>query len=162
MADESEAKGRPGAGAELAQSLAEAAARRPKQRDVRPLGHLLPFVRAHWRDAVAALFFLLLSTTATLSVTAAARTVVDRGFHEGTSAALNRTFILLGLVALGLALASALRFYFVTRLGERVVADLRQKLYGHILSLDPAFFVRMRTGEVLSRMTTDMTIVENM
>ena len=162
MAEESEAKGRPGAGAELAQSLAEAAARRPKQRDVRPLGHLLPFVGAHWHDAAAAVFFLLLSTSATLSITAAARVVVDEGFVGGTTAALDRTFLLLGVVAVGLAIATAMRFYFVTRLGERVVADLRQKLYRHILGLDPAFFVKMRTGEVLSRMTTDMTIVENM
>ncbi|HEX6859759.1 MAG TPA: ABC transporter transmembrane domain-containing protein [Caulobacteraceae bacterium] len=162
MTDASEAKGRPGAGAELAASLAEAAQRRPKTRNIRPLGNLLPFLRRHWRDAALATFFLLLSTSATLGITGAARVVVDRGFHEGTSAALNRTFLLLGAVAVGLALATALRFYFVSRLGERVVADLRQGLYGHILKLDPGFFAKVRTGEVLSRMTTDITIVENM
>jgi ATP-binding cassette subfamily B protein len=65
-------------------------------------------------------------------------------------------------VALVLAAATALRFFFVTRLGERVVADLRRALYGHTLKLDPAFFLKTRTGEVLSRMTTDITIVEQL
>jgi len=154
--------GRPGAGAALAQSLADAAARRPKQRDIRPLSHLVPFIRAHWQDAALAFFFLLLSTSATLGITGAARFVVDHGFHGGSSAALNRTFLLLGVVAVMLALATACRFYFVTRLGERVVADLRKALYGNILGLDPAYFANVRTGEVLSRMTTDVTIIENM
>ncbi|MGE5502721.1 MAG: ABC transporter transmembrane domain-containing protein [Ignavibacteriales bacterium] len=165
MTDVSEtggADGRPGAGAELAQSLAEAAQRRPKQRDVRPLGHLVPFIRAHWQYALLATFFLLLSTSATLGITGAARVVVDHGFHGGSPAALNRTFLLLGAVAVGLALATACRFYFVSRLGERVVADLRRALYGNILKLDPAYFASVRTGEVLSRMTTDVTIIENM
>jgi ATP-binding cassette subfamily B protein len=162
VSDETEATGRPGAGAALAQSLSEAAARRPRKRDIRPLSHLIPFVRAHWRDAAAAGFFLILSTSATLGITAAARMVVDSGFAAGSAAALNRTFIVLGAVAIGLALATALRFYFISRLGERVVADLRQKLYSNILRLDPAYFAQVRTGEVLSRMTTDVTIVENM
>ncbi|HEX7948489.1 MAG TPA: ABC transporter transmembrane domain-containing protein, partial [Phenylobacterium sp.] len=57
---------------------------------------------------------------------------------------------------------TALRFYFVTRLGERIVADMRKATYAHILTLDPAFFLHTRTGEVLSRLTTDIAIVENM
>jgi ATP-binding cassette subfamily B protein len=162
VSDETEATGRPGAGAALAQSLSEAGARRPRKRDIRPLSHLIPFVRAHWRDAAAAGFFLILSTSATLGITAAARLVVDSGFAAGSAAALNRTFLVLGAVAIGLALATALRFYFISRLGERVVADLRQKLYANILRLDPTYFAQVRTGEVLSRMTTDVTIVENM
>jgi ATP-binding cassette subfamily B protein len=162
MSEQGGPKDRPGAGAELAQSLTDAAARRPRQRDIRPLSHLLPFIRDHWRDAVVAVFFLLLSTSATLGMTAAARIVVDKGFGAGSTEALNRTFLVLGAVAIGLALATALRFYFVSRLGERVVADLRRALYANILRLDPAYFAKVRTGEVLSRMTTDVTIVENM
>jgi len=156
------AEGRPGAGAALVQSLADAAARRPKQRDIRPLSNLLPFVRRHWRYAAAATVFLLLSTSATLGITVAARFVVDRGFAAGSTAALNGAFMVLGAVAIGLALATAFRFYFITRLGERVVADLRRALYANILRLDPAYFAKVRTGEVLSRMTTDVTLIENM
>jgi ATP-binding cassette subfamily B protein len=65
-------------------------------------------------------------------------------------------------VALALAFSSALRYFFVTKLGERIVADLRKATYAHILSLDPAFFLMTRTGEVLSRLTTDIQIVENL
>ena len=82
--------------------------------------------------------------------------------RRGSAAALDRAFLVLGAVAIGLALATALRFFFVTRLGERIVADLRKALYAHILTLDPAYFLKTRTGEVLSRLTTDIAIVENL
>ncbi|PTT06399.1 ABC transporter [Caulobacter sp. HMWF025] len=155
-------EGRPGAGAELVQGMAEAAARRPRRKDIRPLAHLLPFVRSHVGDALAAGFFLLFSTGATLGLTAAFKGVIDKGFASGASSAVNGAFMALGAVALVLAVATSLRFFFVTRLGERVVADLRRKLYGHTLSLDPAYFLKTRTGEVLSRLTTDVTIIETL
>jgi ATP-binding cassette subfamily B protein len=155
-------EGRPGAGAELAQSLYEAAERRPRSRDVRNLRRLLPFVRAHWGFAAGAFCFLILSVSATLGITASARLVVDSGFLSGSAQQLNVTFAILGGVSIALALTTALRFYFITRLGERVVADLRKALYSHILSLDPAFFLKTRTGEVLSRMTTDITLIETL
>ncbi|MDP1739366.1 MAG: ABC transporter transmembrane domain-containing protein [Caulobacter sp.] len=159
-ATETVADGRPGAGAALAQSLSEAAARRPKSRDVRNLGHLLPFVRAHWGYAAAAVFFLLFSTSATLGVTGAARLIVDKGFTSAEG--LDRYFLVGAGVVSVLALATAMRFFFITILGERVVADLRKAIYRHVLSLDAAYFLKIRTGEVLSRMTTDVTIVENL
>ncbi|MDB5429705.1 MAG: multidrug/protein/lipid transporter family, ATP-binding and permease protein [Caulobacter sp.] len=161
-AGEGAVDGRPGAGATLVANLSEAAQKRPKSRNVRTLGRLIPFVRAHWGYAAAALFFLLFSTGATLAITGAAKQVVDRGFTSQSVAALNQTFLQLGAVAVVLALATALRFYFITRLGERVVADLRKALYRHVLSLDQAYFLNTRTGEVLSRMTTDVSIIENM
>ena len=154
--------GRPTAGAVLAESLALSAQRRERRRDLRPLAALLPYVRAHRADAFLAAFFLLISTSATLSISAAARLVVDRGLGMHTYAALNRTALIAGGVVLVLAGATALRFYFISKLGERVVADLRKAIYDHVLSLDQAFFLKTRTGEVLSRLTTDMTIVENM
>jgi ATP-binding cassette subfamily B protein len=155
-------EGRPGAGAELVHGMAEAANRRPRRKDIRPLAHLLPFVRAHVGDALAAGFFLLFSTGATLGLTAAFKGVIDKGFASGATADVNSAFIGLGAVALVLAVATASRFFFVTRLGERVVADLRRKLYGHTLTLDPAYFLKTRTGEVLSRLTTDVTIIEQL
>jgi ATP-binding cassette subfamily B protein len=152
--------GRPNAGAALAQELTQSAQRRERRRDLRPLRGLLPHVRAHGIDAVLASLFLLLSTASTLSLSAAMRQVADRGLAN--AAALNRTFLVLGAVTCVLGVATALRFYFVTKLGERVVADLRKAVYQHVLTLDQAFFLKTRTGEVLSRLTTDMTIVENM
>jgi ATP-binding cassette subfamily B protein len=155
-------EGRPSAGAALAQSLSEDANRRPKSRDVRNLRRLLPYIRDHWGFALGAAGFLLVSVTATLAMTSAAKSVVDHGFASRSATQLNQTFLLLGGVAMLLALSTALRFYFISRLGERVVADLRKGLYRHVLTLDPTFFMNTRTGEVLSRMTTDITIVENL
>jgi ATP-binding cassette, subfamily B, bacterial len=158
-----EATGRPTQGAELKSQMLEAAGRRPRQRNLRPLAKLWPHVAAHWRMASLAGVFLLLSTAATLGMTAAARLAVNRGLIAGAGpSAIDRYFGLLGAVAVLLAIATAFRFYFVSRVGERIVADLRKSLYGHVLNLDQAFFLRTRTGEVLSRMTTDITIVENM
>ena len=152
--------GRPGAGAILAGQLAQGAQKRPGRRDLGPLRRLIPYVRAHLSDALLAFLFLLVSTSATLGMSAAGRAVVDRGLT--TLPALVRTMLELGGVIVVLGLGSAGRFYFVTKLGERVVADMRKAVYDHILILDQSFFLKTRTGEVLSRMTTDLTIVENM
>jgi ATP-binding cassette, subfamily B, bacterial len=157
---EATAVGRPTTGVLLTQELNQAAQRRGRSRDLRPLRALVPYIRAHLADTMLATVFLLISTAATLGLTWAVRVVVDRGVRLHTSAALNHTFLLLSTVVAVLALATAARFYYITKLGERVAADLRKTLYDHILTLDQAFFLQTRTGEVLSRITTDMTIVE--
>ena len=154
--------GRPTAGAVLAEALSQSAERRERRRDLRPLAALLPYVRAHRSDAIPAAIFLLISTSASLAISGAARLVVDHGLAAHSYAALNRTAMIAGAVVLVLAAATALRFYFISKLGERVVADLRKAIYDHVLTLDQAFFLKTRTGEVLSRLTTDLTIVENM
>jgi ATP-binding cassette, subfamily B, bacterial len=146
----------------LASQIAEAVNRRPRRRDIRPLGHILPFIIAHKGNGFAALFFLLLSTASTLGLTVALRSVVDHGFVTGSSEALNRYFLIMMAVALALAAASALRYFFVTKLGEMVVADLRKAVYAHTLTLDQSYFLNTRIGEVLSRLTTDITIVETL
>lgn len=153
-------KGRPGAGALLAASLTRSAQRRPVQRDLSPLRALWPHIKAHSGDAVFALIFLLMSTASTLGLSVAVRVMVNQGMSS--LPALVRTMGLLTGVVASLAAGTGLRFYFVTKLGERVVADLRKSVYNHILTLDQAFFLTTRTGEVLSRMTTDLTIVESM
>ena len=154
--------GRPSEGAALASQIAEAVDKRPRRKDLRPLGHIFPFIVAHKANGFAALFFLLLSTASTLGLTVALRSVVDHGFVTGSSQALNRYFLIMVAVALALAAASALRYFFVTKLGEMVVADLRKAVYAHTLTLDQAYFLNTRIGEVLSRLTTDITIVETM
>ena len=154
--------GRPGEGAVLAGAIDAEAKSRGKQRDLRPLARLLPLIAAHKGNAGAALFFLIIATGSSLALTDALRLVIDKGFNSGLVSMLDRYFGLAAVVVLLLASASALRYYFVTKLGERTVADLRGKLYSHITTLDPAYFLKTRTGEVLSRLTTDITIVENL
>ncbi|MBE7218959.1 MAG: ATP-binding cassette domain-containing protein [Caulobacteraceae bacterium] len=155
------APGRPGAGAALAATMAAAEGKRERSRSLKPLGRLAPYVWRHRRDAALGLLFLLLSTSSTLSLTGAARLVTDHGFAAGSSSAVNKYFLLAVGVAVLLALATACRFYFVQKTGERVVADLRQDLYAHVLTLDQSFFMDVRTGEVLSRVTTDVAMVES-
>jgi ATP-binding cassette subfamily B protein len=160
--DAAVAEGRPGAGELLAGELDAAAERRPRRRDLRPLASLAPYLAAHWKDALASALFLLVSTAATLGLTAALRLLIDQGVGGRTAQSVDRYFLLAAVVAAVLAIATAGRFFFITRLGERVVADLRRDLYRHVLGLDQTFFLTVRTGEVLARLTTDLTIVENM
>ncbi|HEY1425398.1 MAG TPA: ABC transporter transmembrane domain-containing protein, partial [Caulobacteraceae bacterium] len=155
-------EGRPGAGQVLAAEIEAATTQRARRRDLRPLSSLGPLIGAHMADAVAAGIALVLSTAATLGLTLALRLLIDRGVGGRTTGSVDRYFLLAALIALALALATAGRFFFINRLGERVVADLRERLYRHVLTLDQAFFLKVKTGEVLSRLTTDLTIVENM
>ncbi len=154
-------RGRPGAGTQLAEQMGEAGERRERRRDVRPLGRLFPYAMRHKGHFAMAGFWLILSTAASLALTAAARGAIDNGFENG-GAQLNLWFLLLGANALFLGFATAVRYYFVTKTGERVIADLRKGLFGRILTLDPAFYASMRTGEVLSRLTTDIALVETL
>ena len=149
------AEGRPTSGVVLMADIAAAKSKREKSRDLRPLRRLLPLIARHWPLALTATLFLLMSTAATLGVTGAFRLAIDHGFTLSD-------FLIAVAVALFLAVGTAARFYFVTRLGERVVADLRRAVYDHLLTLDQTWFMTVRTGEVLSRMTTDMAIVESM
>jgi ATP-binding cassette, subfamily B, bacterial len=161
-----QAAGRPSAGAALVQGLEDAATRRGKSRNVGALRRLAPFVAAHWGDAALSALFLIVSTSATLGISCAVRLLVDHlGRAQRAHAhaiAVDPWFALLGVVALTLAVGTAGRYFFITKLGERVVADLRKLSYSRILKLDPAFFLHTRTGEVLSRLTTDIQIVESL
>ncbi|MFW2342603.1 ABC transporter transmembrane domain-containing protein [Brevundimonas sp.] len=158
---DTEASGRPGAGAQLSERLSEAGERRTRQKDVRPLLRLWPFAVQHRGHVALSVFWLLMSTAASLGLTVTSRGAIDNGFEAGGSQ-LNFWFLLLGLNALFLGVASAVRYYFVTRTGERIIADLRTALFGRVLTLDPAFFVKIRTGEVLSRLTTDIQLIDTL
>lgn len=156
-----ETNGRPGAGALLAEQMGEAGERRAKKKDVRPLGRLLPYLLQHKADAFIALVWLFMSTGASLGLTATARGAIDNGFENG-GAQIDLWFLVLGANALFLGLATAFRYFYVTKTGERVIADMRKALFGRILTLDPSFYATMRTGEVLSRLTTDIALVETL
>ncbi|HEV7158989.1 MAG TPA: ABC transporter transmembrane domain-containing protein [Caulobacteraceae bacterium] len=144
----------------VTEALATDAWRRPLGRDLKPLARLWPLVTAHWLDALLGMLFLLLSTGALLALTGGPRMVIDQGFRLHTRAALEQVFLILGATAGFLAVTTGLRLYFTYKLGERIIADLRQQVFRHILGLDMGHFTELRTGELLSRLTTDMTIVE--
>jgi ATP-binding cassette subfamily B protein len=152
---------RPGEGETLTGRMIEDGEKRARRRDIRPLARLLPFALKHKADLAIALFWLLASSAASLGLTATARGAIDQGFDDG-GARLNLWFALLGANALFLALATAIRYFYVTKTGERVIADVRRALFGRVMTLDPSFYARIRTGEVLSRLTTDIQLVETL
>ena len=110
---------------------------------------------------ILAALALLVAAAAGLALPVGVRLVIDQGFSVDNSAAIDRHFLVLFAIAVVLALFSALRFYLVSWLGERVVADIRDAVYSRVLKLGPAFFEATRTGEVLSRLTTDTTLVQS-
>jgi ATP-binding cassette, subfamily B, bacterial len=137
-----------------------AAAAAPRKAKLRPLLSLAPYVWRYRGRAIAAVFALVLAAVATLAVPVAVRRMIDFGFTEEGANLINSYFsVMIGVVAV-LALASASRFYLVTTLGERIVADLRSEVFGHLTSLSSAFFDEAKTGEMVSRLTADTTQIK--
>lgn len=142
------------------EAIEEEAQRRRPAKGVRPLLRLVPYLVSYRGMVVLAFVSLVGATLATLAIPMASRRLVDNGFDQNNAAFIDQYFLALITVALVLGVASACRFYFVSWLGERVVADLRAAVYSHVLSLSPAFFELTRTGEVLSRLTADTTLIK--
>ena len=133
----------------------------PSKAPIGSLRALWPFVRRHRGLFVAWLLALAVSSSASLGLPVAFRTMVDDGFGNGSSGGIDRAFLLLFAVAVLLAVGTAARFFFVSLLGERVVADLRTQLYGHLIGLDAGFHDRNRSGELVSRLTADVELIRN-
>jgi ATP-binding cassette subfamily B protein len=131
-------------------------------RSVRSLGGLLPFLRPYRGRIAFALLFLLLAASSTLAFPLALRWLIDAGLaHAATTrSALALHFAGLFALAVALGVFSAARFYMVSWLGERVTADVRSAVYAHVLRQSPQFFEHTQTGEVISRLTTDTTLVQ--
>jgi ATP-binding cassette subfamily B protein len=140
--------------------MATIAASRPKA-TLRALRPLVPYALAYKGRIAAALAALLLASGATLVVPVAVRRVVDYGFSEQSRHIIHAYFGVLILVVVALAVASALRYYFVITLGERVVADLRAAVFRHLTRLDAAFFDATKSGEIVSRLTADTAQVKS-
>jgi ATP-binding cassette subfamily B protein len=134
---------------------------RPKAASAKPLRALKPFLAPYKGLVMLAIVFLLLASVAMLSLPIAARHLVDNGFANSDIGAVNQYFAGFFVIAVLFGIFAALRFYFVTWLGERVVADLRNAVYRRVIHMDPTFFEITRTGEVLSRITADTTLVQN-
>ena len=134
-----------------------ATAERPTTRRIGALAALWPFLRPYGGLLAAALVALVFTASISLVLPLAVRRIVD-GFDQG-SALLDEYFgAAIGIIAL-LALGTGLRYYLVTRLGERVVADIRKAVYDRVIGMSPAFFERVMTGEIISRITTDTTLI---
>jgi ATP-binding cassette subfamily B protein len=136
----------------------------PAARNVRSLRGLLPFVRPYWRRIALAALFLVLAAVSTLIFPLALKSLIDQGFVATDPGArvmaLRQHFFALFAVGVALGVFSAARFYVVSWLGERVTADLRNAVYAHVVRQSPEFFETTQTGEVLSRLTTDTTLVQ--
>lgn len=132
----------------------------PLPKKLSPLLGLVPFLKPYWLRWVWTFIALAIASGTTLALPVAFRYLIDSGFSSGHSEHLNRYFILLFCLSIVLAVATALRFYFVSWLGERVTADIRSAIYSHILRMSPQFFEITKTGEVLSRLTTDTTLIQ--
>lgn len=136
-------------------------ARPGNRRSLTPLRGLVPYL-SRYRGLVAGAFvFLLLSSAATLVLPIAVRQMIDHGFSSDDGAAIQGYFLILILVGFVLALASAMRYFFVITLGERVVADLRRDVFDHLTRLSPSFFDGVHSGEIVSRLTADATQIKS-
>jgi len=133
---------------------------RPVSKKLTPLRALKPFIMPYRGMIAAAAAALIVASIATLVLPAAVRGVIDHGFSQQDAANIGRYFLALIAVAGVMGIAAATRFYLVTWIGERVVADVRSRVFSHVLSLSPRFFETTRTGEVLSRLTADTTLVQ--
>ena len=137
---------------------------RSKSSNPKSLGGLLPFLRPYRGRIGLAIVFLVLAALATLAFPLALRSLIDGGLVQSDKGmqvmALREHFAALFGVSVALGLFSAGRFYMVSWLGERITADLRNAVYGHVLNQSPQFFESTQTGEVLSRLTVDTTLVQ--
>ena len=127
---------------------------------------LLPFVRPYRARVWAAAIFLIIAATTTLLMPVLLKEVIDAGFgpaiKTGDASSLKLTLLWLALAGGLMALAAGARFYTVSWLGERIVSDIRQAVYARLLQQPPQFFESLKTGEVLSRLTTDTTLIQTL
>jgi ATP-binding cassette subfamily B protein len=132
---------------------------RPRAKSLQPLLALVPFLRPYFGMMAAASFALLIAAGAQLALPLALRQLIDL-IAQRDAGTLNRWFLALLAAAVVFGVFAALRFYLVTWVGERVVADLRNAVYRRVVRMDPLFYETTRVGEVLSRLTADTTLVQ--
>ncbi len=132
-----------------------------RSKDLRPLLNLLPYLKVYRRQVVYALIALAAASASTLVVPLAVRRILDQGFNAANIELINSYFFgMIGVVVV-LAASSAIRFYYVSWIGERVVADVRDALFSHLLTLTPQFYETQKTGNVVSRLTADTTQIKS-
>ncbi|MGO6983954.1 ABC transporter transmembrane domain-containing protein [Rhizobium leguminosarum] len=131
------------------------------KRSLRPLGRLTPYVMRYRGLVAGALMSLALAAITSLALPLAVRRMIDHGFTQSDGRFINSYFAMLMVMAIVLAVASALRYYFVITIGERIVADLRRDVFAHVTRLSPSFFDVNQSGEIVSRLTADTTQIKS-
>ena len=137
---------------------------RPEERrklKLRPLTRLAPYIVRYRGRALAALIALVVAALTTLIVPVAVRRMIDFGFSDKALQLIDSYFAVMIAVVAVLAISSAMRYYLVTTLGERIVADLRSDVFAHLTRLSSSFFDTARTGEIVSRLTADTTQIKS-
>ena len=134
---------------------------RPKGRDLRTLKRAWAFLLPYRMRVVGAVIALTVTAAATLGLGQGLKNLIDSGFSGGNEAALNQALVFLIVLSVIMAFGTFARFYLVSWLGERVVADLRKAVFDRVLALHPGFFEVTKTGEILSRLTTDTTLLQS-
>lgn len=174
MSDEQDIDISRSSGAAFSVQVEEDKTKRGKAKSVKPLRQLWPFIARYPLTLVLFLIALMIAAGLNLAMTLAAKVIVDCGFIGDTEPLEYCSTYALGgnvdsltpyfgfaiLIVLTLAIFSAARFYFISLLGQRVIADIRKAVFGKLTRLDLTFFETLRTGEVLSRLTTDTTLIE--
>jgi ATP-binding cassette subfamily B protein len=135
-------------------------AERPRAKSLNPLLALRPFLRPYWPMILGGVFALLIAAGAQLALPVALRQLIDHVFAQRDLGTVNKWFLGFLAAAVIFGAFAALRFYMVTWVGERVVADLRTAIYRRVVRMDPMFYETTRVGEVLSRLTADTTLVQ--
>lgn len=133
---------------------------RPKTSSLQPLKLALPFMKPYLGRLSLAFVFLSIASLSMLAMPVSIRYVIDQGFSSDNVSSINTYFLALFGLAIIFAIFGSLRYYMVMWIGERVVADIRATVYKHVIKMSPTFFEVTRTGEVLSRLTTDTTLVQ--
>ncbi|MEQ1610134.1 MAG: ABC transporter transmembrane domain-containing protein [Hyphomonadaceae bacterium] len=143
-----------------AQRWGEGGPDRPKSRSLKPLFKLAPYIRRQKTTATMAVVFLAIAAALNLAITFPVQWLGNTAFESFDPALVNAGFGAMIVIALALGVASAVRFYFFSRFGERLAADLRGDVYARLMSLSPAYFSKLKTGEAVSRLTADVTLIE--
>jgi ATP-binding cassette subfamily B protein len=147
-----------------AQRWREGGQERAKSKSLKPLMLLMPYVMRQKTTAILAILFLAIAAALNLAITYPAQWLGDHGFGGPgglDQQAVNTGFLAIMAIALTLAVFSAVRFYFFSRFGERLAADLRGDVYARLMTLSPAYFSQLKTGEAVSRLTADITLIES-
>ena len=142
------------------ETIIEAAPGR-QRKSVRPLARLFPYIGRYRGLVAGAVVALVVAACTTLTLPMAVRRMIDHGFSESDAGFIDTYFAMLFVLAIVLALASALRYFFVITLGERIVSDLRRDVFDHVTKLSPAFFDENQSGEIVSRLTADTTQIKS-
>jgi len=131
------------------------------RKSIRPLGRLLPYLARYRSLVTGAIIALALAAMTSLALPLAVRRLIDHGFTQSDGSFINSYFVMLMVMAVVLALSSALRYYFVITIGERIVSDLRREVFDHVTRLSPSFFDVNQSGEIMSRLTADTTQIKS-